>query len=184
VAPIFHREFTPHPTPTPWQAIVGFYGAAGAAATSCPANSYCESGTERPMACPSGTQSTELANDLTDCVSSPGYYGPNGKPGTHTYKLRYHDHNSKPRNLKTPRGRLGPLTGFAFLRPSRCGRSDRGVRPQVRPANFVRPAVTAPSPPPSRLYVPVSLPKSMAAYMTALLASVYSPPCCVHAPTS
>lgn len=62
------------------QAIVGFYGAAGAAATPCPANSYCEQGTERPVACPSGTQSTDLANDVTDCVSSPGYYGPNGKP--------------------------------------------------------------------------------------------------------
>jgi hypothetical protein len=46
----------------------------------CPANFYCEQGTERPVACPSGTQSTDLANDITDCVSSPGYYGPNGKP--------------------------------------------------------------------------------------------------------
>ncbi len=62
-----------------WQAIVGFYGAVGSAATRCPANNYCEAGTERPIACPSGTQSTELANDITDCVSSPGYYGPNGR---------------------------------------------------------------------------------------------------------
>jgi hypothetical protein len=62
------------------QAILGYFGAAGAMATACPAGSYCEAGTERPVACPSGTQSAELANDLTDCVSSPGFYGPNGTP--------------------------------------------------------------------------------------------------------
>jgi hypothetical protein len=62
------------------QAILGYSGAAGAMATACPANSYCEAGTERPVACPSGTTSAELANDLTDCDSAPGYYGPNGKP--------------------------------------------------------------------------------------------------------
>jgi hypothetical protein len=31
------------------------------------------------MPCPSGTQSTPLANDITDCVTAPGFYGPNGK---------------------------------------------------------------------------------------------------------
>jgi hypothetical protein len=67
-----------HPRPV-GQAIPGFYGAAGAMATACPANSYCEAGTERPVSCPAGTQSADLANDLTDCVSAPGYYGPNGK---------------------------------------------------------------------------------------------------------
>ena len=61
------------------QAIVGYYGPVGVAATACLANFYCEEGTERPMACPSGTQSTVLANDITSCVSSPGYYGPAGK---------------------------------------------------------------------------------------------------------
>ncbi len=62
------------------QAIPGYYGAAGAAATACPANSYCQTGTERPVACPAGTQSTAVANDVTDCVSSPGFYGPSGTP--------------------------------------------------------------------------------------------------------
>ena len=34
------------------------------------------------MPCPSGTTSTELAGDLTDCVSGPGYYGRPGQPAT------------------------------------------------------------------------------------------------------
>jgi hypothetical protein len=78
-APIQRCQADSLPPPRAGQAIAGYYGAAGAAATSCPANSYCQAGTERPIACPSGTQSTEVANDVTDCVSSPGFYGQAGK---------------------------------------------------------------------------------------------------------
>jgi hypothetical protein len=114
------------PSPaTPSQAILGYSGVAGAMATACPANSYCEAGTERPMACPSGTTSAELANDLTDCVSAPGYYGPNGKPRA-----------TEPAQ---------PL----------CGRpSDRRPRTQASPASGARSAATAPSPPPLPWYPP------------------------------
>ncbi len=53
----------------------------GYAATACPANSYCEAGTEQPVACPAGTVSSPMASALTDCVSAPGYYGAPGQPG-------------------------------------------------------------------------------------------------------
>ncbi len=64
------------------QAILGYYGKAGFAATACPANSYCQAGTEQPVACPAGTVSGAMASALTDCVSAPGYYGTPGRPGT------------------------------------------------------------------------------------------------------
>jgi hypothetical protein len=63
------------------QAILGYYGKLGDAATACPANSYCEAGTEQPVACPVGTVSRPMASTLTDCVSAPGYYGAPGQPG-------------------------------------------------------------------------------------------------------
>ncbi len=88
-------------------------------ATACTAGSYCEAGTERPMACPSGTQSAELANELADCVTSPGYYGPNGMPrATDSHPCPPHPPTQPP----TP-----PLdTGLVLCR---C-QANRQVKPQ------------------------------------------------------
>ncbi len=59
-----------------WQPKAGYFGAA---ATKCPAGSYCPDGASSPVACPSGTTSPPGARFATDCTVIAGYWGSPGR---------------------------------------------------------------------------------------------------------
>jgi hypothetical protein len=61
------RTLTPTPAPRS-QALAGFYGNAGAAATLCPANSYCPAGSTAARPCPQNKGSPEGSDDVSQCT--------------------------------------------------------------------------------------------------------------------
>ena len=50
----------------------------GAAATPCPAGSYCPQASTSPTACPVNTDCPDLSRAVSACVNAGGYYGPAG----------------------------------------------------------------------------------------------------------
>ena len=122
------------------QALPGYFGQRGDAATRCMAGFYCQAGVEEPTPCPNNTQSPSGATKLTDCVSLPGY---RGQPGTaavicsaNTFCPTGQDQFTNcPPNTQSPRGSTSQdaciPVGGAFGRP--------GERAEFCPAGFYCP---------------------------------------------